>query len=127
MARDNLNHATQGIKAHIEGYHQAELDNAGGNLSMLFRVLKDSDGRRDDEDLDQHSVGSQAEQAVAVEEKEIGDYKLVPFSILQERGFPDRCVFQILCCTKLCYDFLSGWLRNQNILSSAASAKSVSV
>ena len=90
MARDNLNHATQGIKAHIEGNHQAELDNAGGNLSMLFRVLKDSDGRRDDEDLDQHSVGSQAEQAVAVEEKEIGDYKLVPFSILQERGFPDR-------------------------------------
>ena len=90
MARDNLNHATQGIKAHIEGYHQAELDNAGGNLSVLFRVLKDSDGRRDDEYLDQHSVSSQAEQAVAVEEKEIGDYKLVPFSILQERGFPDR-------------------------------------
>ena len=94
MARDNLNHATQGIKAHIEGYHQAELDNAGGNLTVLFRVLKDSDGRRDEKDLDQHSVSCQDEQA-PVEEKDIGDYKLVPFTILQERGFPDRFVSHI--------------------------------
>ena len=95
MARDHLKHATQGMKAHIEGYHQAELDNAGGNLTVLFRVLKDSDGRRDMEDLDKlgegKSVGSQNQQA-AVEEKEIGDYKLVPFTILQERGLPDRFV-----------------------------------
>ena len=89
MARDNLNHATQGIKAHIEGNHQAELDNAGGNLTVLFRVLKDSDGRRDEKD--QHSVSCQDEQAPIVEKK-IGDYKLVPFTILQERGLPDRFV-----------------------------------
>ena len=99
MARDHLKHATQGIKAHIEGYHQAELDNAGGNLTVLFRVLKDSDGRREDEDLDQHTIRSQDEQAAAVEEKEIGDYKLVPFTILQERGFPERFDSQILYCT----------------------------
>ena len=95
MARDHVKHATQGMKAHIEGYHQAELDNAGGNLTLLFCVLKDSDGRRDGEDLDEHvqlnSVGSQ-DQQTAVEEKEIGDYKLMPFTILQERGLPDRFV-----------------------------------
>ena len=97
MARDHLKHATQGIKAHIEGYHQAELENAGGNSTALFRVLKDSDGRRDEKD--QLSVGCQEEQ-VPVEEKKIGDYKLVPFTILQERGFPDRFVPQIyFCCS----------------------------
>ena len=99
MARDHAKHATQGMKAHIEGYHQAELDNAGGNLTLLFCVLKDSDGRRDVEDLDEHvqgnSVGSQDQQA-AVEEKEIGDYKLMPFTIFQERGLPDRFVCQNL-------------------------------
>ena len=95
MARDHAKHATQGIKVHIEGFHQTELDNADGNLTVLFRVLKDSDGRRDVEDLDQHSGKSQDNQA-AVEEKEIGDYKLVPFSILQERGLPDRFVCQNL-------------------------------
>ena len=89
MARDNLNHATQGIKAHIEGYHRAELDNAGGNLTVLFRVLKDSDGRRDEKD--QHCQDEQA----PVEEKDIGDYKLVPFTILQERGLPERFVSQV--------------------------------
>ena len=94
MARDNLNHATQGIKAHIEGNHQAELDNAGGNLTVLFRVLKDSDGRRDEKD--QHCQDEQD----PVEEKDIGDFKLVPFTILQERGFPDRFVPQIyFCCS----------------------------
>ena len=98
MARDHLKHATQGIKAHIEGYHPAELDNAGGNLTVLFRVLKDSNGRKDEEDLDQHSgscLDEQAPGAAPAEEKEIGDYKLVPFPLLQERGLPDRFVNQM--------------------------------
>ena len=94
MARDHLKHATQGIKAHIEGYHPAELDNAGGNLSMLFCVLKDSDGRRDEDNLDQHGGSCQDKQAPA-EAREIGDFKLVPFTILQDRGLPDRFVNQM--------------------------------
>ena len=126
MARDNLNHATQGVKAHIEEYHQAERDNAGGNLTVLFRVLKDSDGKRDEKDLDQHSVSCQNEQAPG-EEKDIGDYKLVPFTILQERGFPDRFVSHAKFCCSITRTVSSGRLRNQNVLSSAASAKSVSV
>ena len=94
MAREHQKHATQGIRAHIEGYHQAELLKSGGNVDVHFRVLKDSDGSKKDEEgihgKGETSSLSSKDDMVAIEEKEVGDFKLVPFTMLRERGFTER-------------------------------------
>ena len=95
MAREYSKHAIQGIRAHIDGSHQTELDKAGGNYSELYRVIKDPGGRRDEkepDDNEEQKPDNTKKGKSDIEEKEIGDYKQISYSVLQEIGFPERFV-----------------------------------
>ena len=95
MAREHSKHAIQGIRAHIDGSHQTELDKAGGNYSELYRVIKDPSGRREEKGPDdnvEHKPDNTKKGKSDIEEKETGDYKQISYSLLQKIGLPERSV-----------------------------------
>ena len=95
MAREHSKHAIQGIRAHIDGSHQTELGKAGGNYNELYCVIKDPGGRREEKESDdneEHKPDNSEKRKSEIGEKEIGDYKQISYSVLQEIGFPERFV-----------------------------------